>query len=142
MGQDAKAAIGFGVEVHSDVYDSYGLVNDAKEALARRMGLESASPYCERSEPEETLYQKFQEQWEEIGIKAIEGGSYDYPDVVLVADETSHATWWDGPGKMGMELDQPCVDEFKARLEKFLDLVEDPLEVDDDPQWYIVAFFG
>ena len=142
MGQSAKAAIGFGVEVHSDAYGSYGLVNDAKEALARRMGLESASPYCERSESGEALYQEFKKQWAEIGIKVIEGGNYDYPDVVLVAEETSYATWWDGPGKMGMELDQPGVDAFKTRLEKFLDLVGDPLEVDDDPQWHIVAFFG
>ena len=141
MGQDAKASIGFGVEVQNEVYGNI-IVSGAKEALARRMGLESASPYCERSESEEALYQEFKKQWAEIGIKTIEGGSCDYPDVVLVAEETSHGTWWDGPGKIGTNLDGPSVGEFKARLEKFLDLVEGPLEINDKPQWYIVASFG
>ena len=139
MGQNARAAIGFGVEVQGEVYGN-ALVRDARDSLAQRMGLGSAS-YLERSESEEALYQEFKKEWAKIGITSICGGSLDSSDVVLVADETKRCTWWDSPGKMG-ELPSPTANTFQDRLDQFLSLVEDPLEINDKPQWYIVAFFG
>lgn len=144
MGQDARAQIGFGVNVERLPFNFS--LRDVEKVLAERMGLESASPYRDRSPEEEELFEDFKERWGSIGIATIDGGNYDYPDSVLVAEETVYSTWWEDPEALGQDLaDPPSPEDFKDRLDRFLDLAREihgEIEIDGEPQWYMVAFFG
>lgn len=141
MGQDAQAAIGFGVKVKGDFVDVHP--SDARRKLADRFGLESDSPYEERTGEAAAVYREFKAAWEAIGITTISGGSYDCPDVALVAEETVSSTWWDSLGEIEAEtLETPDTDLFRTRLESFLDLLDGEIETYDKPQWLLSAFFG
>ena len=151
MGHRPESNLAYGIYIKDLLGHGLCIEENVKEALAKKHDC-SLYSFQNESPEEQQRYQDFQNEFNDLGITYIEGGSENHPDVSLVASECCLKTDWDQPLTFKELPPTPSDKTFKERLDKYLNLLpEEKFEYIDDselellnktPQWIMMSYYG